>query len=302
MTRLLSFGLCALSVSACGGTDEGRPDGTRSSSEPVDQCELARGFEFLPVVDFDPPPGETPATVRVQRCAPTDHCYVNYNYDSANTPGMAVPEAMCPDVQAFSEPDLNASFLLGRPAGDRCGEPEYAVQIVASNLAVCTNEQGRQGWGGSLSFTYADSADRTLRLDASEWDGISFWVKRRSAASRTALNFSAADGYTAGYENIPNPFGGEPESCNASGDVVDMSGRPIADTEKCDGFGVSVTLADDWTFVPVRFASMRQKGFGMPSPVGRLVTEELVRLQILVSAGDWDLWIDDIAYFREVPP
>jgi len=293
--------LCALSVSACGGTDEGRPGGTRPGSEPIDQCELVRGMEFLSVADFDPPPGDTPETVRVQQCAPTMACFVNYNYDAATTPGMAVASAACPDVQAFSDPKLNDSFLLGRPAGDRCGTPEYATQIVASNLAVCTNEQGRQGWGGSLSFTYADAAAKP-RLDASEWDGVSFWVKRKSPESRIALNFSAADGYTAGYENIPDPFGGEPRSCDGSGNTVDMSGRPIADTEKCDGFGVSVTLADDWTFVPVRFAAMRQKGFGMPSPVGHLVTEELVRFQVLVSAGDWDVWIDDIALFRELRP
>jgi len=292
MTRRVLALLVTFSLAACGGTDEGRPSGEPSFAEPVEPCEAALTNEFLPIVDFDPSNGAMPAYTQAQGCTSVT-CSFNFNYDSANTPPGA--GAACPDVEASSIPERNASSLMGNPAGARCDASEYATRITATNLAVCINAQGRQGWGGSLSLTFADTANKPP-YDASAWDGVSFWTKKAGPATRSALIFSAADPYTAGYRNIEDPFGGEPRSCDASGSTT------VADSEKCDGFGVSITVSDDWTFHAVPFDAMRQKGFGMPSPVGRLMNDELVRLQFLISAGDWDIWLDDIAFFRELEP
>jgi hypothetical protein len=295
--------VCALGLGlvACGGTDEGRPTGQASSSEAPNPCDVDDGYEFQNLMDFDPPEGEMPALTEVRGCDPALPlpCFPNFNFDSVNTPGQSDTTGECPDVPVFTNPPKTEVFE-GYDAGVRCGRSEYATRLTMTNLAVCTNDQGRQGWGGSMSLTFADSADDP-RLDASEWDGVSFWVKKASSATRSAFIAAAADPYTAGFENIEDPFG-QDRSCDGSGAVYDENEMLIPDTEKCDGFGVAVTLADDWTFIPVRFAAMRQKGFGMRSHVGHLVTEEITRLQFLISAGDWDIWIDDIAFFKEPDP
>ena len=75
---------------------------------------------------------------------------------------------------------------------------------------------------------------------------------------------------------------------------------PIPDSEKCDAFGTAVTLTEEWSFVPARFAGLRQKGFGVPSVNGQLDTASISRMQILLSAGSWDFWVDDVALFRRV--
>ena len=292
----LGFGLVA-----CGGTDDGRPSGVPpKSSDAVDPCRAAEGYEFETLVDFDPPEGEMPEATRSQDCDPANPCTFNFNFDKVNTPPGNPPPGVeppvCPEVQFYSDPTYMQPNLQGHSVGTRCGEPEYATRLVATNLAVCTNEQGRMGWGGSLSLTFANSASEAI--DVSEWDGFSFWVKKASPATRSAFITAAVDNYTAGFNNIEDPFDDD-RSCDSRGAPLDENGEIIPDTEKCDGFGVAITLADDWTFVPVRFAGMRQKGFGMPSHLGHLATDEFVRLQFLVSAGDWDVWIDDIAFFRE---
>ncbi len=292
----------------CGGEDEGRPSAERPFAEPLDPCELAAGYELQNIVNFDPPDGETPPSVRFQNCDSANRCNFNFNYDVANTPGDPAVTGKCPeDVVASTDPTAMQSYLMGVDAGTRCGQPEYATRVTMSNLAICTNSDGRQGWGGSLSMSFSSPAGADMPFDASDFDGFSFWVKKASPATRSALIATAVDPYTAGTRNIEDPFGGEPRSCDASGLVTDSMGNRIPDTEKCDGFGVAVTiedqtLADGWTFIPVRFAAMKQKGFGMPSPLGHPLTEELVRLQFLISAGDWDIWIDDVSFFREPEP
>jgi hypothetical protein len=302
LARFLPPFALALGLGACGGTDEGRPDDTLPTVVPLDPCEHEAAFEFQNIVDFDPPEGEMPPSVRFQNCDPANRCTFNYNLDVANQPGNPAATGDCPDVPVYTNPIAMAEALIGTDAGTRCGRAEYATRLTMTNLAVCTNDQGRQGWGGSLSMTFSTLSGGVQPFDASEFDGFSFWVKKASAATRSALIATAVDPYTAGTRNIEDPFGGDPRSCDASGATVDAAGNPIPDTEKCDGFGVAVTLADDWTFIPVRFAAMRQKGFGMPSPLGHVLTEELVRLQFLISAGDWDVWIDDVSFFREPDP
>jgi hypothetical protein len=82
------------------------------------------------------------------------------------------------------------------------------------------------------------------------------------------------------------------QTCHA--DAVTMT-----DAEKCDPFGLAVGLTSEWRFVKIPFAQVMQKGFGVPSAHGTLDTSELVGLQFALSAGDWDVWIDDVSFYRE---
>jgi hypothetical protein len=71
------------------------------------------------------------------------------------------------------------------------------------------------------------------------------------------------------------------------------------DVLKCDRFGAGVGLEPEWRFVKVPFANMRQRGYGVVSPAGRLLTESLLAFGIYLDVGNWDFWIDNVAYYSD---
>jgi hypothetical protein len=184
-----------------------------------------------------------------------------------------------PEALVFTQPRIAMSQFTGEPlAGGRCGAESSGMHVIAQNVGMCVGPDGRLGWGAGLDINFVPV------LDASDWDGISLWVKNGST-TKQALNLSLADPYTSG-----NTF------CSS---MDPPPGAPaVPDSEKCDAFGVAVTLEPGWTYVPALFASMRQKGFGVPSELGHLDTTSISRLQVLMSAGSWDFWLDDVALFR----
>ncbi|MBN2195081.1 MAG: hypothetical protein JW751_19850 [Polyangiaceae bacterium] len=56
-------------------------------------------------------------------------------------------------------------------------------------------------------------------------------------------------------------------------------------------------LTDDWRFVAIRFDEMRQRGYGVPAPY--LDVAMLQGLNFGLERGNWDFWVDDVAFFRE---
>ena len=76
-----------------------------------------------------------------------------------------------------------------------------------------------------------------------------------------------------------------------------LPGAP--DAEKCDPFGAAVLMTEEWRFVKLPFAHLQQKGFGVPAPSGHVDPSALLGMQFGLAAGNWDLWLDDIAFFKE---
>jgi len=188
-----------------------------------------------------------------------------------------------------SNPRIGQQSFDAQPLpSDRCGSEGRAMHVTAKNIGMCFGSNGRIGWGGGLDITFVPPLDAAM----GGWDGISFWVKRGSPSSKSALILSVVDAYSYGAAADPETG----VACNASDPVP---GIVVLDTEKCDAFGTAISLTDEWTFYPARFDDMRQKGFGLPSPLGRIETSEIVRLQFLLSAGDWDFWVDDVQLFRD---
>src|SRR5262249_11496376 len=70
----------------------------------------------------------------------------------------------------------------------------------------------------------------------------------------------------------------------------------VPDSEKCDPFGAAVLLTDEWRMVKIPFGRMVQKGYGMPTPSGRLDSAHITGLQFGLGPGDWDFWLDDVAF------
>ena len=231
-------------------------------------------------------------TVFTSICDAATPCTFYFNYDEVQSPENPDPnlqmprpprteclEPAIPDAVAFTRPRIGDSSFVGEPIeGGRCDEEHSGLHVIATNVGMCYGPDGRLGWGAGLDMNFSPP------IDAREWEGISFWV-RNSAPVPRAFILSVADPLTSGmpYCNSMDPAAGQP---------------PIPDAQKCDAFGVAVTAPDEWTFVPAVFSSMRQKGFGVPSPLGQLDTQRITRVQILMSAGSWDFWIDDFALFR----
>jgi hypothetical protein len=302
MNRALLFfpvvGPLGLALVACGGEDEGRPSGEHPSTAPLDPCTADDGFEFQNIVNFEPREQGGNVNPNVA-CDPTIPCSFYYNYDDVQSPPnpghtMPLPRgAECemqvdPDAVVFMEPRAKQSTFRGQEIEDgRCDMATSGLRVIAENVGMCYGPDGRLGWGAALDITF------TVALDATEWDGIGFWI-RKSTAGKVAVNVSVADPFTSG--GAINPVTGV-AYCNAMDPPAGTP--PIPDTKKCDAFGIAVTLTEEWSFIPARFGAMRQKGFGVPSVLGYLDTEHISRVQVLMSAGSWDLWLDDFALFRE---
>lgn len=269
----------------------------------VDACatadeRLAQGWEFQTIVDFEPPDGK-PTDMLQPECAPTTPCSFYFNYDTELSP-VDPPTSSC-DLGPGVVSEINGrmtgltgnqavAFALPEP---RCTESQYAYRLQGRNVAVCVSPTtGRQGWGATQAITFnpstGDSGRALEPYDASGWDGISLWVRLGAGPSNRAMLVAAKDpfsGATPGAAAAPHPY------CETADGVPDA--------QKCDSFGLAVLLEPEWRFVKVPFALMQQKGFGAPSPTGKLDAAQLDALELGFSAGDWDLWIDDISFYRE---
>ena len=317
------IGLLVATLSACGGTDNGRPSGKAPEGAGALPCDAANGYTSQVFIDFEGelrtfagyPDPRTAAACNLTACQASPFFF---NFDVAHTNEDPTDTRACgaetktgcdcqlptkPDVVPSSDPAIGSS-LFGRPIeGGRCSAPGNAMHLEATNIATCYGSNGRLGWGAGVDIKFDPSgplddaagapgsggasgdeahAPGSNGYDARAWDGISFWVRKGNLGSNSTLIVTVADPGTT-----PAP----PEGCS------DAETAP--DAEKCDAFGVAVTLSEEWTFVPALFRSMRQKGFGKPSPLGYLDSGNLVKIQLLLGPGDWDLWIDDVAFFRD---
>jgi hypothetical protein len=266
----------------------------------VDHCAVAEQYEFQNIVNFEPRGVQTNA--QCEAPGPWE-CTFYLNFDVAHT--VIAQQPLNADCLAPLTPE--PLVLNHTPPGDdipgpfggpfqgaalpdaRCGAEGSGFHFIARNLAKCFNSLGRLGWGASFDLTFRTAADAT------QWDGISLWVRKGDGPTKPAIILSVVDAYTSGGA-MTDPVTGQPVSaCQSVDDPMGL----IPDIEKCDAFGSAITLNEGWTFVPILFSSMHQKGFGKRSSLGRIDTTTISRLQFLVTSGDWDFWIDDVALFRK---
>jgi hypothetical protein len=149
--------------------------------------------------------------------------------------------------------------------GERCGS-QYAVHLRASGLA---------DWGGGLGTNFPDRPK-----DATRFDGIAFWA-RKGPSSFSAIRLGVADVHSSvegGYCD-PNAPDGYPNRCD-------------------DRFGTFVNLSLSWQFFVLDFAEMRQGGWGKRAPTFDLT--QLYALSFAYQAGNWDVWIDDVFFFKRI--
>ena len=155
--------------------------------------------------------------------------------------------------------------------GTRCGS-NYAFHLtVTSGVLV----DWGANWGTKLSPTF----------DGTEWDGLSFWA-RRAPDSRGTVRVELADKFTDGeYEDED---GNSYCTQNYTDDTT---------FEGCDRFGGYAAVGTDWEFFTIPFEDFRQAGWGVSAPYFDIAG--LRTLTFLFPAGYWDIWIDDVAFYRQ---
>ncbi len=153
--------------------------------------------------------------------------------------------------------------------GGRCGSA-YAFHLTTTQLT-----DWGANWGTKLSPPF----------DGSEYDGISFWA-RRAPQSRGIVRVEMSDRFSDGE------FVDEEGNLYCNPNYTDDS-----TAEGCDRFGGFVTVSADWKFFTVPFEEMRQAGWGVSAPYFDVAG--LLSLTFLFPAGTWDIWIDDVAFYKQ---
>ena len=114
--------------------------------------------------------------------------------------------------------------------------------------------------------------------DTSAWEGVTFWA-RVAPGSTPTIRLRISDERTDDKACVCNPHTNQNDS-----------------SDGCDKFVRAVTLDDTWRAYFVPFAEMQQGGWGLKSP--GLDISNLFEIGFEYRHGAWDLWIDDVAYYR----
>jgi hypothetical protein len=274
--------LLAAGVSACGGDGGPRLEKTdglaTGASTRIDQCKELSSYAFQAINNGDFLDGSNTTW------------YVNYDA-SEETGSSAMPNAhpvpseipwRCPnakpaDAQA-TDFALNLQVWDLKPPID---QPPMALIPDGGTLP-------KGGWGCLIGTNLAD--------DASQWDGISFWIRQDAPAGSVGTAFMSVS------EDHTDPKATDPETgsppCEQDSDPV--TGSTV---EQCDSFGIGVAVRTDWTFYALPFAKMRQRGYGKGVPQSAFLKEGLKHLWGLkfdfTPTQDWNIWLDGVAFYKK---
>lgn len=221
--------------------------------------------------DGDLQGAETPPIEQRDPCVAAEELELDFieNFEFRRAPDWWVSIDGTPGAEL--EPPLRKSPTATEIDGGRCGESRYALRLQARGLHI---------YGGAFGINFFLGPE-----DGSVWEGLSFWARRGSDSGRS-LFVALSDKYTDESSGAPLWEDGEPY-CSDQTDVVE---------EKCDRFGAGVGLDTEWRHFRLPFADMRQRGFGKTAP--ELDTQNLLGLSFGFEVGDWDIWLDDVAFYR----
>jgi hypothetical protein len=184
----------------------------------------------------------------------------------------ATPEAVIDD---FEDGDEWVNAVAGRtgnwysfPAGSTTAAGGAGTKCAArgerSGHFVVTSSNNPTNWNVSMYFPFT----AVIPYDASAWGGFSFWI---------ATGNPADDGttMTVGINTPGVVLGG---ACMTCGDY----------------HNTAVTLTRNWTRWSIRFADLKQEGWGVPQ-IPQLPKDQIVNF-IFWPANPFDFWIDDFRF------
>jgi hypothetical protein len=308
--RLLIATVLGFALAACGGENAApRPEAnlcrpilpvsdTPDTGGRSPDCAALDGYELYLIDDFENPSGTG--------------WYVNNDRTALMIPApdedpprtSQIPGGRCVDAER-SERAPSYCDSPTTPRGECAGPVEpgsrWAIHVQSGTLTVNGGQLGRnlsKECSGSTTCTFKPGppeigpcstglgpsppvAGCHAVEDLSDWDGIVVWL-RAASGSGTALKVRAADVTTDDKGCICDPYTNQNDTSTG-----------------CDKWGAYVNV--DTTFRPffVPFKEMQQGGWGLKSKA--LDKKNLFSLGIEWGRGTWDVWIDDIAYYRRRP-
>jgi hypothetical protein len=164
---------------------------------------------------------------------------------------------------------------------DRCtGTP------AASAYALHVSGGGYVSYGPNIGWTISDSASGAL--DVSAESGVAFWARTDSSEVQS-LEIVVNDVYT--YPVL------EPELRQCELESPDYL-PPLG--QRCWNGGKSLrVLSPAWRLYTVDFSELVQDTWGTQSPGGKPDLTRVLSIEFhLPALLDFDLWLDDIAFFR----
>jgi hypothetical protein len=159
-------------------------------------------------------------------------------------------------------------------ANNRCSDG-------SSQYAFCTKGGGFMVWGAGFGTDLGVTDPATTKkttVDLSAYTGISFWIMRNSGMAGTA-KLIVADKNTA----------------EEGGNCTNMAGA--MDKDKCDPYVANVPLSNKWTKQTIKFASLKQGGWGKPSPMFAGNAVYGIQLQF-AQLIDFDVCFDQLVLVR----
>ncbi len=318
----LSLATAGLALAACGGEGGARPDRLHGGGTPYDgavasltcqdnpsaeypgcytpdpgsgpfDCTAVDGLEFLMLEDF-----ETGVAADGAWYTNNEICYrcVLMQYtapDGGILPNSypivpVIPPDVCADRCAASQDPTH--FLKPIPAaeiqnGGRCGS-RFAMRLRGPlQFGPFTD------WGMTLG---RQMVHNPFNAPANNIEGVAFWA-RVGPASRGIVRFAVADQFTD--QDYIDPSTGRAKCLSVTSIDQYVDG---GSTSGCDQAGTYVTVGPDWKLFTLPLDEMRQAGWGAKAPF--LDKWAILAMTFNLGPGAWwDIWIDDVAWYRRKP-
>jgi len=318
MRHLFALGLALVAV-GCGGDNEkprpANPGACRPLVPLVDypdqwpgkvDCGALDDYEVLLLDDFEELVSDQGWYVNNDRTAEQDPPVAT----NAPPHTTVIPGGRCSGVAAPADPNrcdlASATALPGECPAVLSPEAHGAMHIISGNL---TNNGGQLGMtlakcpapppddldlydchfppgtAEEGACSVADGPTKTQNncegTDLSGWEGIVLWA-RIGPGSQASIKVRVADRLTDDKGCV----------CNPNTNQNDAS-------DGCDKWGRFITLDGTFRAYRVPFTDLQQGGWGAASP--GLDTGNIFSMAVEYGRGAWDLWLDDIGFYRRKP-
>jgi hypothetical protein len=190
-------------------------------------------------------------------------------------------ECLASQTPTFLDKPLPAEQIKGKNGGIRPRCASHWAMHIETHVTL-------QDFGGTFGRSFSTEKPLDLRGDPDKpeetWDGVAFWA-RSAPGTRNVLKVSVPESHTD--------------------EKYEVNGKPVCyfdsfeddTTQACDKHGSWVTVTEDWKLYKLPFREMRQAGWGKPAAFFDL--SRVTGLGIEYAAGRWDLWFDDIGFYRD---
>jgi hypothetical protein len=192
-----------------------------------------------------------------------------------------VPSYFAKPVPAEKIPDVVPAVR------GRCGS-QYAFHVISGPFTK---------WGGQLGINFGppkcatlDCPSDSMAVPGAPYDGIAFWA-RIAPGSGQVMRVQVGESHT----DIKYPEPGDAGPPCQSFTFVGAQNLGLG----CDTFGTFIELNSNWQFITLPFEQMRQEGWGKRAPFFDI--QHISNLTLFYAQGIWDIWIDDISFYRRGP-